>query len=512
MDVVEPVAGARRRLWARRAARHRWFLVVLLAGAALRLVAMLGFRPALWFPDSYTYVVTALRPSPDLVRPAGYSMFLMLLEPFHSFAVVALAQHVLGLGVGVLVYATARRFAPGWAAVAAAAPVLLDAYQIELEHLLVSDTLFMFLLTAAVCLTLRRGGGWRSAAVAGLLLAALTLTRTVGLPLIALFAAWYLVRRSPRQALALVVAVLLPVTGYAGWFGAVHHRFGLIGANGVFLYARTMAFADCAVMRPPPDLAVLCDPRPPAERPPSQDYIWAAGSPLVRLPGITFLASTDRLAGRFAALAIREQPGDYLASVAGELARSFTWTRPVYPDKYIFDLYEFPATPPPPPERGPAMAGAELARQYERGPIGTSIEEPYAAVMRAYQDVARLPGGVLLIVLLVPPAVAGARWARRRRPGAGGPWALPWTVAAALLVVPAATAEFDYRYVLPAVPLACLAAALAGCRPAGAAETSERRTATWRFPQNPRKAPLNPPSQMSVSRYAWPPNRQPTGS
>ena len=43
----------------------------------------------------------------------------------------------------------------------------------------------------------------------------------------------------------------------------------------------------------------------------------------------------------------------------------------------------------------------------------------------------------------------------------GGEALLPWTISLALVVIPAATAEFDYRYVLVAVPFACLAAAMA---------------------------------------------------
>src|SRR5690606_41760061 len=66
----------------------------------------------------------------------------------------------------------------------------------------------------------------------------------------------------------------------------------------------------------------LCDPRPPHRRPPSQDYIWSADSPLVRLPGITFTREADSLAGRFAVLAVTSQPVDYAGAVLTELART----------------------------------------------------------------------------------------------------------------------------------------------------------------------------------------------
>ncbi len=470
---VGGVAGVRERVSAGAfVRRHGWFLGVLAVGAALRVVALLGYRPALWFPDTYTYIVTVFHPRPDLVRPAGYSMFLKLLEPFHAFGMVAVVQHLLGLATAALVYWAVLRGARRRWATLAATPVLLDAYQVQLEHLLVSDTLFMFLIVLAVALCLAKRP---KLVTIGLLLAAATLTRTVGQPLILLLAAWFVLRRQLRPAGVLLAAALVPVVAYGAWFYATYERVGIIGANGVFLYARTMSFADCARMDPPPDLRVLCDPRPPGQRPPSQEYIWAKDAPLVALPGITFTRETDDLAGRFAALAIRTQPLDYAGSVLSELGRSFVWGRPVYPDQEIYDYYQFPVTPPGPPGRYAAQLGVDYSQRYERGAIGTAVVEPYAGWLRAYQDVARLPGTVLLAVLLVPPALAagrvvyGRRWTprgRRRavdpagRPGPA-PWLLPWTTAVVLLVTPAAAAEFDYRYVLPAVPLAFLAAALA---------------------------------------------------
>src|SRR5882724_9926914 len=134
--------------------RNRLFNAALAAGLALRVVTMLGFPPAIWFAgDSITYVNTAITHKPSISRESGYSLLLMALEPLHSFAVVTAVQHAMGLAIGIMTYALLRRHRlPRWGATLAALPVLLDAYQVQLEHEMLPDIPFAFLVMAAVTL------------------------------------------------------------------------------------------------------------------------------------------------------------------------------------------------------------------------------------------------------------------------------------------------------------------------------------------------------------------------
>ena len=59
--------------------------------------------------DSYFYLLDTTRGTPDPDNPDGYPFFLWLLKPFHSLSVVAGLQHLMGLGIAVLVYAILRR-------------------------------------------------------------------------------------------------------------------------------------------------------------------------------------------------------------------------------------------------------------------------------------------------------------------------------------------------------------------------------------------------------------------
>ena len=260
---------------------------MLALAAVLRVVAVLAYRPVEWFNDSYSYVTAAVNLVPETIRPSGYALFLAMFEPLHLFAAVTLAQHLLGLATGVAVYAVLRaRGVAAWVATLAAVPVLFDAYEIQLENLVMADTLFMFLITAAVVLLcLRNQPGWMAAAAAGLLIGTSAIVRTDGRPLLVVVAVCLIVRRAGwRPVAALVLAGLLPIAAYMGWFHSARGHYAITEGDGAFLYSRAMGFADCAKMNPPARLRPLCDNRPPSQRPPSADYVWDP-NPLRTYPG-----------------------------------------------------------------------------------------------------------------------------------------------------------------------------------------------------------------------------------
>ena len=90
---------------------------------------------------------------------------------------------------------------------------------------------------------------------------------------------------------------------------------------------------------------------------------------------------------------------------------------------------------------------------------GTRLESPYVFLMNEYQHIVFLPGPVFALIVLT--GLAGIILPRRRTAVA----ALLWASAVILMVLPIAEHEYTYRYVLPAVPLACIAAAMALRKP-----------------------------------------------
>jgi len=445
-------------------ARHRLLSAALFLALLLRIDAELGYRWQSWFNDSYSYVRAAVTLTPETTRPSGYAVFLWLLSPAHSYLLVTALQHLMGLLIAVMIYAVARhRFAaPAWLAVLATLPVLFDGFEIQLEHLIMADTLFLFLAMAGITVALwTPRPSWRACLAAGLLLGLSATVRSTGLPLLGVLAVYLVIVhwrswRTLVSALAVgVVAFGVPLAGYEAWYNSAHGEFALTDSTGVFLYSRVMTFADCATMTLPADLQRLCTSVPPSQRPNGQDYIWKPVSPLLRLGQPEFSPTVNKLAERFAIKAIEAQPIDYARAVWDDTVRSFDWNRSVFPNPQTYDAYLFGYTSPHIP-LSPFGGYATPEAYYVRGDTATAIVNPFAALIRAYQRWVWLPGTVYGLILLAGLYGIARRWRRGGREAL-----LPWLCSVALIVAPAATAEFDYRYVTTAVPFACLALAVA---------------------------------------------------
>ncbi len=467
---AEPLPGR----VARFSRRHGLFGALLLAAAAVRVIAMLGFPGARLYPDSTSYVAFALRMEPGLIRPTGYSAMLWLLRPVHSLAAVIAVQHAMGLGIGIAAYALLRRLGlPGWGATLAAAPVLLSAYAIQIEHFLLSDTLFAFLLMTAVAAMM----WWPDppvwvCALAGLLLAAAALVRTQGIPLLVVFLGYLIIRfagwRTLAGALVMCAVFALPVAGYAAWFDSVHGTFQVTGSDGAYLYSRVTTFADCAKIKPPPAERRLCLKVPVSERSLPTFYLWSATAPLNTVPGGQFGKLAGSLGTNFALRAIRAQPLDYLRTVGYYFWESFLLHSGSHPSVTLpwqaantqMD-YEFPAASPLPP---PSYADPYFYA-YDRAGPNQPVVQPYAGWVLSYQRYVVVAGPLLGVIMLVGLGGLIVAWRR-----IGGPALLPWLTALVLMVIPPAVSDFDPRYLVGAIAPLCVAAAIGVQQIAGLAE------------------------------------------
>jgi len=239
---------------------HRLITVAVALSLVPRILAMLAFRPALFTPDSFAYLAEGAHPTLSQWHPSGYPVFLWLLSPFHALALVTAVQHLIGVATAIVVYALLRHWGlPAWGATLAACPTLIDSRQVALESSILPDTCYALLLTAAVAVVLirRENGPVRPAparcAVAGALLFGAAIVRGNGAPemlaLLAVLAVW---RAGLRAMAAATIAFTLPLLAYMGLFAAKYGNFALTNSDGMFLWSRTMSFADCPAIRPPP--------------------------------------------------------------------------------------------------------------------------------------------------------------------------------------------------------------------------------------------------------------------
>ena len=468
---------------------NRPFTIVVIGAALLRLIVMVGYPPAMFFNDSFNYLTDAYTKTPDTVRSDGYPLFLYLLLPFHSLNLVTGLQALMGLAMGVGIYAVLRhRGLPWWGAAIPALPVLFDVFELQLEHMIAADVLFYTIVTLVLVLLCwwDRPPLW-VAVLVGLATGYATTVRTVGEPLLILVLVGMLLRKMGwRRVSATFVAGLLPILGYVIWFHSSTGHYALDESNGTFLYSRVQSFADCNRMDPSAKLRVLCDPRALVDRPSSQEYLWSDNTPLSALTGNNnvnrFTPQINSLTMKFAERAIEKQPLDYVKVVASDTLRTFRWTREGTNDvasgsagnlegsgsKFRFEsAAEESAIEATPSWVTKDPANAHAARDFGGANYGElNVVQPWSDLLRGYQKVFYLRGPFVFLFVLAGAVGVWLGIRRRTRvPGTGwgGLGLLPWGVGVALIVLPPLTAGFSYRYVLAAVPAVCLAAGLAFC-------------------------------------------------
>ena len=480
--------------------RRHWVLALLIAaGLGLRVVSQLAYEPALLFFDSEKYlfgtgVGVAAWGSYD---PIGYT--LLMLKPVLMFAdlgLVALLQHVLGLGMAVALYVVMlRRGVVRWLAALAVAPVLLDAYQLNAEQTIMPDVLFEALLVAGIVLLLwRPRPGLALVILAGLALGTSASVRQVGEALI-LPALSYVVaaardwRTRLRHGVVLTFCFALPVVGYMGFSQLVlHYGFEMSNMGDAYLYGRAAHAADCATLKLPPDEQLLCPTPAQALKLGVDGLVNSIDSPRVeyavdaRQGVLNYNLPQQR---QFAYAVIEQQPMRVAGDVARDSIKIFALTRNTVQGDTPVDRWQFqntyPTYPPGITRTGPNSATNLLAAVGGGGPARAWRRA--ASALRFYQlHGGYTPGPVFLLGLLA--GIAGIfTFGRRRDPDHLSLACLLVTGSAIAVLLGADLYEYSWRYQLAALVTLPIAGALGATAVARQVRSRRAGTASLSAPQ-----------------------------
>ena len=464
------------------AARRHWLMTaLLLAGLVLRVIAQVTYRPALIYIDTLKYLYNAW-PGTD---PLGYKGVLKAILLVGNLQAVAAVQHLVGLGMGVAIYAVLlRRGVPRWLSALAAAPVLLDAYELQNEQTIMPDLWFDALMVVALVVLLWQPRPTRRAiALAGI---ALGLSVTIGqatevliLPAVIYLAiavsGWW---RKARAVALMCVAFVLPIAGYMSLSAAFSGHFWLSRAGTSQLYGRMAEAADCATLKVPSYERSLC-PTAKQKALGTDGLDHDASSPL-QLYVAPAGMSQQKAISSFIRAVLVQQPLRVLEGTVTDAARLYEVTRVTSPGDTSISRWQFQTTYPgyenyvrtnpqgliilglkvqnPPPDfvyqpLSPAMGGKAM------------VIRPLADFLHAYQlDGGYTPGPLYLAAtvlgLIGTLSLIRLRGKRRRQPDPAAPppadrelalaCCLFFLSAVAILLASDFT-EFSWRYQLPAI-------------------------------------------------------------
>jgi hypothetical protein len=375
-----------------------------------------------------------------------------------------------------------RRGCPRWLAALAIAPVLLDAYQLQMEQTIMPDVWFEALIvTGLAALLWRPRPGLRLVIAAGLILGFSATFRQVGEILVlpaAVYAAitaggW---RRRAGHAAALCAAFALPILLYCGISFAENGHFQLSHSGTSELYGRLAADADCATLKLPAYQRPLCP--TPSQRALGPDGLEHSPASPLRDFAPPAGRRRSKVISSFNHQVLRQQPLRVVRGISRDALKLFALTRVTSPGDTPISRWQFQDRY---PTYGSTIAvnsqhvivlGVQLTANgginYLK-PLPASVGgkaavvRPLAVFLRSYQLRGGYTPGPLLAIAAIAGLIGSVSLARRRRgtapaqPRAGlGQYQaalacfLIFTTAVAVLLA-SDLFEFSWRYQLPAL-------------------------------------------------------------